>query len=85
MHLNYSNGQTRKTCCLCLTAYAAKLISTANDSRLVIEENPETRTYVYKIVDRKTGEVIRQYPREEILRLIDAPDYQPGQVVKAQT
>jgi uncharacterized FlaG/YvyC family protein len=43
---------------------AAKL-SGANKS-LVIEKDPEHTGFIYKTIDRETGEVVRVWPREEI-------------------
>lgn len=48
--------------------------------RLVIEEDPGSGQFVYKMLDRDTGEVIRQLPREEVLQLRRDPDYRPGDV-----
>lgn len=48
------------------------------DLRLIIEEDEATGTIVYKTLDRRTGEVVRQLPREEVLRLKDEPGYAPG-------
>lgn len=45
-------------------AIAEKLVG-ANKS-LVIEKDPEARGFIYKTVDRKTGEVVRVWPREEV-------------------
>ena len=33
------------------------------DLRLIIEEDPDHGAYVYKTVDRRTGEVVSQIPR----------------------
>ena len=52
------------------------------DLRLVIEERGET--FVYKTVDRRTGEVVQQLPREDVVRLKDEEDYAAGDVVSAQ-
>lgn len=41
----------------------------APDLRLVIEEDAATGAIIYKTLDRLTGEVVRQLPREEVLRL----------------
>jgi flagellar protein FlaG len=42
--------------------------------RLVIEEGPQAGAFVYKTLDRLTGEVIRQFPREEVLKFMaDVP------------
>ena len=58
-------------------------IEDSADFRLVIEEDPASRSYIYKTVDRRTGEVIQQFPREQILKLKDAEDYNAGSVIKA--
>jgi flagellar protein FlaG len=50
----------------------------APDYRLVIEEGPRRGTFVYKTVDRTTGETIRQFPREELVRMHEDPDYVAG-------
>ena len=54
------------------------------DLRLVIEDDPATGSYIYKTIDRRTGKVVQQYPREQILRLRDASDYTAGAVIKAK-
>ncbi len=54
------------------------------DLRLVIEED-EGGSFVYKVFDRRTGEVVQQFPREEVLRLRDDPGYSPGQVIDSQS
>jgi flagellar protein FlaG len=50
------------------------------DLRLVIEQNDETGDYVYKTVNRLTGETLQQFPREQILKLREAVAYDPGDV-----
>ncbi|CAN7177574.1 hypothetical protein LJR225_000405 [Phenylobacterium sp. LjRoot225] len=54
------------------------------DLRLEIVEDQVSGTYVYKTVNRRTGEVVQQYPREEILRLRDAAAYQVGEVIRTK-
>ncbi len=54
------------------------------DLRLIIEEAPDHGAYVYKTVDRRTGEVVSQIPREEVLKLREDPDYEVGDVVSAR-
>ncbi|MBA4792911.1 MAG: flagellar protein FlaG [Phenylobacterium sp.] len=49
---------------------------------MIIEEDPNHGLYVYKTVDRRTGEVVSQIPREELLKLRDDPEYEAGDVVK---
>ena len=34
-----------------------------------------------KTLDRTTGEVVNQFPREEVLKLRDSPAYQAGRVI----
>src|SRR5258706_16363769 len=55
------------------------------DLRLVIEEDKAANSFVYKTVDLRTGRVIQQFPREEVLRLKASPDYTPGAVVSARS
>lgn len=53
------------------------------DLRLVIEEDQGSGTFIYKTLDRRTGEVVKQLPREEVMRLKETPDYEPGDVIDA--
>jgi flagellar protein FlaG len=54
------------------------------DVRLIIEEDATTGSYVYKTMDRRTGEVIQQFPREQILRLQQDTKYTAGALVNAR-
>jgi flagellar protein FlaG len=54
------------------------------DLRLVIEQNDDTGDYVYKTVDRRTGETLNQYPREQILKLREEAHYASGDVFDGQ-
>jgi flagellar protein FlaG len=54
------------------------------DMRLVIEEDKASGAYVYKTINRVTGEVIQQLPREQVLQLKDQVDYVAGDVVRAK-
>lgn len=49
--------------------------------RLVIEEGPDGGSFVYKTLDRVTGEVIRQLPREDVVQLSRSSDYAKGAVI----
>ncbi|MBN8529953.1 MAG: flagellar protein FlaG [Caulobacterales bacterium] len=49
--------------------------------RLVIEEGPQKGSFVYKTLDRITGEVVRQLPREDVVRMMDEGRYSTGTVV----
>jgi flagellar protein FlaG len=47
--------------------------------RLTIEQ--EASGFVYKTLDRVTGEVIRQLPREEVLKMRESSAYGAGEVI----
>ena len=55
------------------------------DLRLVIEEDKAARTYVYKTVDPRTGKVISQIPREQLLQMREAWSYKPGSVIDSRS
>ena len=59
-------------------------IENAADFRLVIEEDQASGSYIYKTLDRRTGEVIQQFPREDVLKFKDAQDYNAGSLVNAR-
>lgn len=42
-------------------------IMSAN-GRLSIDQDKDTGDFIYRLVDKETGEVINQWPREEVLR-----------------
>ena len=50
--------------------------------RLTIEEGPGG--FVYKTLDRVTGEVIRQLPREDVVKMRLSPAYGPGELIKTR-
>ena len=52
------------------------------DLRLVIEE--QAGSYVYKTVDRRTGDIVAQYPREEVLKMREEESYAAGTVIRAK-
>jgi len=49
--------------------------------RLVIEKGAVPGAFVYKTLNPETGEVVRQLPREDVVRLGDQPEYGPGKVI----
>ena len=55
------------------------------DLRLVIEEDATTGTFIYKTVDRRTGDVLQQFPQEDVLRFKEAEHYDPGEVFDGRT
>jgi flagellar protein FlaG len=69
-----------------IRASAAKAAQSQDpvDMRLVIEEDKASNSYVYKTVNRLTGEVIQQLPREQVLQLREQLDYEAGDVVRAK-
>ena len=60
---------------------AAETAPDTADLRLVIEEGGGS--YVYKTIDRRTGEVVAQFPREEILKMREEIAYEAGAVISA--
>jgi flagellar protein FlaG len=54
------------------------------DFQLVIEDDKAAGSFVYKTVNRLTGETVSQFPREQILRMREAFDYVAGAVIKAK-
>jgi len=49
--------------------------------KLVIEQGAQKGVFIYKVLDRETGEVVRQLPREEVIRLKDQNNYAAGAVI----
>ena len=56
-------------------------VSNPADLRLVIEEDKRAGTFVYKTVDWRTGEVVQQLPREQVLLLRETQAYSAGQLL----
>jgi flagellar protein FlaG len=54
------------------------------DLRLVIEEDQVSGSYVYKTVNRRTGEIVQQFPREEVLRKGARAEYHAGEVIRTK-
>ena len=54
------------------------------DLRLIIEEDEASGTYVYKTVNRLTGEVLMQFPRDDVLKMHERIDYEAGDVIRAK-
>ncbi|SFS75840.1 flagellar protein FlaG [Brevundimonas viscosa] len=49
--------------------------------RLVIEEGPLAGSFIYKTLDRVTGEVVKQLPREQVVEMMRAAAYNAGAVI----
>ena len=54
------------------------------DLRLVIEHDEVAGTLIYRIIDRRTGEVVQQYLREEVLQMREDADYSAGGVISTK-
>ena len=54
------------------------------DLRLIIEEDEKTGAFVYKTMDSRTGQIIQQFPREEMLRLQQDQEYVAGVLVNTR-
>jgi len=55
--------------------------SDAADLRLVIEEDPASGLFIYKTIDRRTGDVVLQLPREEVVRMHETEHYAAGALI----
>ena len=60
-------------------------LDTQSDLRLVIEEDKAAGSYVYVTIDSRTGKVIAQIPREDVLRMRDDAGYKPGSMVSSRS
>ncbi len=56
----------------------------ADDVRLIIEGDEAGGGFTYITIDRRTGAVIRQVPREGLLQMSQAPDYAAGALIKVR-
>ncbi|HEY3889236.1 MAG TPA: hypothetical protein VGL73_11730 [Caulobacteraceae bacterium] len=54
------------------------------DLRLVIEDDQAAGCFVYKTIDWRTGAVVQQLPREQLLKLREADGYLAGDVIKTR-
>ncbi len=54
------------------------------DLRLVIEEDQASGSYVYKTIDRRTGQVVLQLPRADVLKLREETGYVAGAVIRTK-
>ncbi|QTC89991.1 flagellar protein FlaG [Brevundimonas goettingensis] len=55
-------------------------VEQAAQYRLVIEEGPTIGSFIYKTMDSATGEIVRQFPREQVIRMAEAKKYDAGSV-----
>ncbi len=50
--------------------------------RLTVDKDPDTGEWVYKAIDRYTGEVVRILPRQELVKMRESSNYKAGSVIK---
>lgn len=50
--------------------------------RLTVDKDPKSGEWIYKAIDRATGEVVKQLPRQELLDMRNSSEYQAGSVIK---
>ena len=53
-----------------------------NNLRLTVDRDPASGEWVYKAIDRHTGEVVRQMRRGDLLEMKRSASYQAGSVIK---
>lgn len=56
-------------------------IEASANYRLLIEEGPRKGSFVYKTMDSLTGEIIRQFPREQLVKIAESQHYDKGTVI----
>ena len=66
------------------TSNTAAIQNDVPDLRLVIEEDRASGLFIYKTIDRRTGDVVQQLPREDVVRMHQAEDYAAGAIIKAK-
>lgn len=66
------------------TSDGAMMRNDVADLRLVIEEDPTSGMFIYKTIDRRTGDVVLILPREEVVRMPDSAAYGAGAIIKAK-
>jgi hypothetical protein len=66
------------------SARAAAAAAPDSDLRLVIERDALGGDYVYRLVDRTTGKVVTELPRDQVSELATTPSYAAGTVVSTK-
>lgn len=52
--------------------------------RLIIQEDGDTGSFIYTVIDRASGAVVAQTSREEVARMSQKPDYAAGSLIRAK-
>jgi flagellar protein FlaG len=82
--LNSANGLAPSAAPPSTASNGLAMQNDAADLRLVIEEDGASGMYIYKTVDRRTGDVVQQLPREEVVRMRASADYTAGAIIRAR-
>ena len=49
--------------------------------RLTVDKDPQTGSWVYKAINRDTGEVVSELPHESVMQMQKSEQYQAGSVI----
>ncbi len=52
--------------------------------RLTVDKDPETGTWVYKAINRYTGEIVKQLPAQSVMEMQKSQQYQAGSVISTK-
>ena len=52
--------------------------------RLTVDKDPQTGSWVYKAINRYTGEVVSQLPHESVMEMQKSQQYQAGSVISTE-
>jgi len=52
--------------------------------RLTVDKDPDTGGWVYKAINRYTGEVVSQLPHETVMQMQKSQQYQAGSVISTE-
>lgn len=50
--------------------------------KLTIDKDPDSGEFIYRAIDRYTGEVVRQFPQKELLEMQKSRSYKAGSIVR---
>ena len=56
----------------------------ASNQRLVIKEGAQAGVLIYTVLDRDSGEIVVQIPREMVIKLGHRADYSAGQIISTE-
>jgi len=66
------------------TSDTAMMQNDVADLRLVIEEDQASGLFIYKTIDRRTGDVVLQLPRADVVKMHASEAYEAGALIKAR-